>query len=104
MNEKKGEIRIQFRDVPGDIFEGKTVRNELVIRVQPKEVCIYLLIFSSPFVCTYVQHKVHKSITLVNLDVVYKTNEKLHSRISSAQTRKLELLGAWVELFPQPLF
>lgn len=37
LNEKKGEIRVQFRDVPGDIFEGKTVRNELVIRVQPKE-------------------------------------------------------------------
>jgi len=40
LNEKKGEIRVQFRDVPGDIFEGKTVRNELVIRVQPKEVSI----------------------------------------------------------------
>ena len=38
LNEKKGEIRVQFHDVPGDIFEGKTVRNELVIRVQPKEV------------------------------------------------------------------
>ncbi|XP_047122460.2 glucose-6-phosphate 1-dehydrogenase isoform X1 [Hydra vulgaris] len=37
LNERKGEIRIQFKDVPGDIFEGRTVRNELVIRVQPDE-------------------------------------------------------------------
>ena len=28
---------MQFRDVPGDIFEGKSCRNELVIRVQPNE-------------------------------------------------------------------
>jgi len=36
LNEKKGEIRIQFKDVAGDIFE-QTKRNELVIRVQPDE-------------------------------------------------------------------
>lgn len=36
LNEKKGEIRIQFKDVPGDIFQN-TQRNELVIRVQPDE-------------------------------------------------------------------
>ena len=28
---------MQFRDVPGDIFEGKSRRNELVIRLQPNE-------------------------------------------------------------------
>ena len=38
LNEKKGEIRIQFKEVPGDIFDGKCHRNELVIRVQPDEV------------------------------------------------------------------
>ena len=38
LNERKGEIRIQFVDVPGDIFEGQSIRNELVIRVQPDEV------------------------------------------------------------------
>jgi len=37
LNERKGEIRIQFREVPGDIFDGKCQRNELVIRVQPDE-------------------------------------------------------------------
>ena len=30
-------MRIQYKDVPGDIFNGGTVRNELVIRVQPNE-------------------------------------------------------------------
>ena len=31
------QVRIQYKDVPGDIFNGSTVRNELVIRVQPNE-------------------------------------------------------------------
>ena len=31
-------MRIQFKNVPGDIFDGKAKRNELVIRVQPDEV------------------------------------------------------------------
>jgi len=37
LNERKAEVRIQYRDVPGDIFSGSTVRNELVLRVQPGE-------------------------------------------------------------------
>ena len=37
LNERKAEIRIQFKDVPGDIFDGVCPRNELVIRVQPDE-------------------------------------------------------------------
>ena len=55
MNEKKAEIRIQFRDAPGGMFEEETsssttttsesnaslARDELVIRVQPNE-AIYL--------------------------------------------------------------
>lgn len=41
LNERKAEVRIQFKDVPGDIFDGKAKRNELVIRVQPNEVQIY---------------------------------------------------------------
>lgn len=38
LNERKAEVRIQFRDVAGDIFRpGQIQRNELVIRVQPGE-------------------------------------------------------------------
>lgn len=45
MNEKKAEIRIQFRDVPGEMFDAdsNSARDELVIRVQPNE-AIYLKI------------------------------------------------------------
>ncbi|UJR33944.1 hypothetical protein I4U23_021362 [Adineta vaga] len=50
LNEKKAEIRIQFHDVPGGMFDeeltensvkGTLARDELVIRVQPNE-AIYL--------------------------------------------------------------
>ena len=41
LNERKAEVRIQFRDVPGDIFDNICARNELVIRVQPNE-AIYM--------------------------------------------------------------
>jgi len=37
LNERKAEVRIQYRDVPGDIFGGGGARNELVLRVQPGE-------------------------------------------------------------------
>ncbi|CAG8453216.1 801_t:CDS:2 [Diversispora eburnea] len=36
LNEPKTEIRIQFQDVPGNVFKNSS-RNELVIRVQPNE-------------------------------------------------------------------
>ena len=36
LNERKTEVRIQFKDVPGNIFTPDQIqRNELVIRVQP---------------------------------------------------------------------
>ncbi|XP_077487501.1 glucose-6-phosphate 1-dehydrogenase Zw isoform X6 [Amblyomma americanum] len=37
LNERKAEVRIQYKDVPGDIFGGESKRNELVLRVQPGE-------------------------------------------------------------------
>ena len=37
LNERKAEVRLQFRDVAGDIFRQQCKRNELVIRVQPNE-------------------------------------------------------------------
>lgn len=41
LNERKAEVRIQYKDVPGDIFNGQLKRNELVMRVQPGE-AVYL--------------------------------------------------------------
>lgn len=37
LNERKAEVRLQFREVPGDIFGRQCKRNELVVRVQPDE-------------------------------------------------------------------
>ncbi|XP_043276062.1 glucose-6-phosphate 1-dehydrogenase isoform X2 [Venturia canescens] len=48
LNERKAEVRIQYRDVPGDIFEGKAKRNELVIRVQPGEALYVKMMTKSP--------------------------------------------------------
>eukprot|EP00731_Ephydatia_muelleri_P001953 Em0001g1953a len=48
LNERKAEIRIQFRDVPGDIFPGKARRNELVIRLQPNEAMYMKVMMKQP--------------------------------------------------------
>lgn len=48
LNERKAEVRIQFKDVPGDIFNGHAKRNELVIRVQPGEALYLKLMSKSP--------------------------------------------------------
>lgn len=41
LNERKAEVRIQFKEVAGDIFSDQTQRNELVVRIQPEE-AVYL--------------------------------------------------------------
>ncbi|XP_046682296.1 glucose-6-phosphate 1-dehydrogenase isoform X3 [Homalodisca vitripennis] len=48
LNERKAEVRIQYNDVPGDIFSGKTKRNELVIRVQPGEAVYIKMMTKTP--------------------------------------------------------
>ncbi|XP_036365914.1 glucose-6-phosphate 1-dehydrogenase [Octopus sinensis] len=46
LNERKAEIRIQFQDVPSNIFNrGCIKRNELVFRVQPRE-AIYMKVMT----------------------------------------------------------
>lgn len=48
LNERKAEVRIQYHDVPGDIFGGQAKRNELVIRVQPGEAVYVKLMTKTP--------------------------------------------------------
>lgn len=48
LNENKFEVRIQFKDVPGDIFEGQTKRNEFIIKVQPEQGLYVQLMVKSP--------------------------------------------------------
>ena len=47
LNERKAEVRVQFKDVPGDIF-GNIMRNELVIRVQPNEAVYVKMMTKKP--------------------------------------------------------
>lgn len=48
LNERKAEVRVQYRDVPGDIFNGQAKRNEMVIRVQPGEAVYIKLMTKTP--------------------------------------------------------
>lgn len=48
LNERKAEVRIQYHDVSGDIFDGNTKRNELVMRVQPGEAIYLKMMGKSP--------------------------------------------------------
>lgn len=48
LNERKAEVRIQYRDVPGDIFNGQLKRNEFVMRVQPGEAVYIKMMTKQP--------------------------------------------------------
>jgi len=49
LNERKTEVRVQFRPVPGNIFKPDQIeRNELVIRVQPNEAVYIKMMTKSP--------------------------------------------------------
>ncbi|XP_048328215.1 glucose-6-phosphate 1-dehydrogenase 6, cytoplasmic [Ziziphus jujuba] len=49
LNSRKAEIRVQFKDVPGDIFKCKKQgRNEFVIRLQPSEAMYMKLMVKQP--------------------------------------------------------
>jgi len=48
LNERKAELRIQFKDVAGDIYKSQCRRNELVVRVQPGEAVYVKMMTKSP--------------------------------------------------------
>lgn len=48
LNVRKAEVRVQYQNVLGDIFEGRSKRNELVIRVQPNEAVYLKLMCKEP--------------------------------------------------------
>ncbi|CAL8277660.1 unnamed protein product [Boreogadus saida] len=68
LNERKAEVRLQFTDVPGDIFAERCMRNELVVRVQPDE-AIYLKM-------TTKKPGVYFSPEETELDLTYKSRYK----------------------------
>jgi len=78
LNERKAEVRIQYKDVPGDIFNGGTVRNELVIRVQPNESVYAKVMTKTPGMSFNLQE--------TELDLTYKSRYK-DARLPEAYER-----------------
>jgi len=69
LNERKAEIRIQFHDVPGNIFlPGSVKRNELVIRVQPNEAVYCKMMTKAPGMAVEPEE--------TEMDLTYKTRYK----------------------------
>lgn len=65
------QVRIQYKDVPGDIFNGSTVRNELVIRVQPNESVYVKVMTKTPGMSFTLQE--------TELDLSYKSRSDILS-------------------------
>ncbi|KAI5732000.1 hypothetical protein M8J77_019596 [Diaphorina citri] len=75
LNERKADIRIQYTDVPGDIFEGKTKRNELVMRVQPGEAVYVKMMTKTPGMSFDMEE--------TELDLTYGSRYKVHDLLAS---------------------
>lgn len=69
LNEQKAEVRLQFTEVPGDIFDERCRRNELVVRVQPDE-AVYLKMMTK-------RPGVHFCPEETELDLTYKSRYKV---------------------------
>ncbi len=78
LNERKAEVRIQYRDVPGDIFHGEAVRNELVLRVQPGEAIYCKVMTKTPGMSFKLEE--------TELDLTYKSRYKA-ARLPDAYER-----------------
>ncbi|KAJ0036239.1 hypothetical protein NQD34_004916 [Periophthalmus magnuspinnatus] len=68
LNERKAEVRLQFTDVPGDIFDNQCHRNELVVRVQPNEAVYAKMMSKKPGVYFHPEE--------TELDLTYKSRYK----------------------------
>lgn len=69
LNERKAEVRLQFTDVPGDIFNSQCRRNELVVRVQPNEAIYAKMMTKKP--------GVYFSPEETELDLTYRSRYKV---------------------------
>ncbi|KAH9501566.1 glucose-6-phosphate 1-dehydrogenase [Dermatophagoides farinae] len=80
LNERKTEIRIQFCDVPDNIFHDQCTRNELVIRIQPNE-AVYIKFMTKEPGMTF-------RLSETELDLTYQNRYK-DSRLPDAYERLL---------------
>lgn len=69
LNERKAEVRLQFTDVPGDIFGEQCQRNELVVRVQPNEAIYLKMMTKRPGICFSPEE--------TELDLTYRSRYKV---------------------------
>jgi len=76
LNERKAEIRIQFRDHPSELYKS-AARNELVITVQPKEAVYLKIMAKTP--------GLEESIVETELDLSYK--DRFDVRLPDAYER-----------------
>lgn len=77
-NERKAEVRIQYRDVPGSLFSDTAVRNELVLRVQPGEAVYAKVMTKTPGMSF--------SLEETELDLTYNSRYK-NARLPEAYER-----------------
>ena len=88
MNEQKAEVRVQYQDVPGDIFDGKVKRNELVIRVQPGEALYIKMMTKSPGITFDMEE--------TELDLTYGSRYKVTFLLIIIYLFSLSLLTSWI--------
>lgn len=74
LSERKVEVRVQYQDTAGDIFEGRAKRNELVIRIQPGEALYIKLMTKSPGLSFELEE--------TELDLTYGTRYKVWINIT----------------------
>ena len=77
-NERKAEVRIQYRDVPGSLFSDTAIRNELVLRVQPGEAVYAKVMTKTPGMSF--------SLEETELDLTYNSRYK-NARLPEAYER-----------------
>ena len=87
LNERKAEVRLQFTDVPGDIFNNQCCRNELVVRVQPNEAIYAKMMSKKP--------GVYFSPEETELDLTYKSRYKVQTESKSGTDLKLYVKGTF---------
>jgi glucose-6-phosphate 1-dehydrogenase len=78
LDERKAEIRIRFKDVPGPLYRGSARANELVLRVQPNEAMWLKLVTKRPGLLNRQLHT-ELDLTYKNLGhpVLYDAYERL---------------------------
>jgi glucose-6-phosphate 1-dehydrogenase len=69
LNERKAEVRIQFRQPPGQLFSHQLGRNELIQRIQPNEAVLLRVINKKPGLTG--------ELAATELDLTYKSRFEL---------------------------